>query len=79
MKMKVGDIGSQDAQIYINNEKCDLCIEADEEESRALVYVKDFSEHITKYSNSIFQNGEPIYPTIAVIKGKIEIRKRGKV
>ena len=44
MKLSVGDPGSFDVEVYLDGEKCDLCIMADEEEGVAEVYFQDFQE-----------------------------------
>lgn len=77
MKMRVGDPGSMDVDIYLNDEKCDLCFEADEERGIALVYVNDYKKHIARYPNSFFQQSRDGYePDMAMIKCKVEIRQK---
>lgn len=80
MKLCVGDPGSYDVDIYLNDEKCDLCIEADEENGIAKIYFREFQEVVQRYPNAIFERlNDPTEHAIAVIKGKVEIRKRGEV
>lgn len=68
-----------DYQVYLNGEKLETCVMADEELGEVNIIVKSVEELVSKFPKGILHCVTYGWTVIATLHGKVEVRKIGEI